>query len=160
MGWPARAGFTLEVSVTVVGEGVAVPVSRMLWGTTPVPLKTTEPVEVPAAMGRSSRFSVQAVPAERVIGRAEQVPPVAVVKPVLAAMVETVIDAVPVFARVTVCGGLGTSTSSDGKFRVGSVPERRRWLSLSAMETLPDPSGATERGELRMAAVERPASPP
>src|ERR1700679_2192662 len=151
MGWPARAGFTLEVSATVVGEEVADPVSRMLWGTTPVPLKTTEPLEGPEATGRSSRFWVQLAPAERVMGSAGQVPPVAVVKPVLGVMAERVIEAVPVLARVTLWVGLGTPTSSAGKVRVGSVPERTRWLSLSAMERLPDASGATRGGGLRMA---------
>jgi hypothetical protein len=151
---------TLEVRVMVVGETVAVPVSRMLWGTTPAPVKTTEPVEVPAATGRSSRSWVQLAPAARVIGGAEQVPPVAVVKPALVVIVETVIAPVPVLDRVTACGGLGIPTSTAGNVRVGSVPERRRWLRRSAMKRLPTASGATARGELRMAAVERPASPP
>gem|GEM_PF-6982259 len=67
------------------------------------------------------------------MGRVEQLPPVVVVKPVVVVMVATVIEAVPVLARVTDCAGLGTPTSSLGKVRVGSVPERMRWLSLSAM---------------------------
>src|ERR1700757_2694969 len=129
MGWPARAGFTLEVRVTVVGDDVAEPVSRMLWGRMPGPLKPTEPVEGPAATGRSSRFWVQVAPAARVMGGAEQVPPAAVVKPAVGVMEETVREALPVLARVTAWVGLGTPTSSAGKVRVGSAPERRRWLS-------------------------------
>ena len=105
-------------------------------------------------------FSVQLAPAASVIGKAGQLPPAAVMKPVPLVMVETVMEAEPMFASITLWVGLATPTSPLGKVNVGRVPERTSWFSLSAMERLPSASGATERGELRIAPVERPAFPP
>lgn len=150
-GSPARAGLTLVVRVRVVGAEVAVLASRMVAGTTPVPPKTTDPVDQLLATGRYSTFSVQLVPGVRVMGGGGHVPPGAVVKPLAGVMVETVSGAVPVFVKVTLCVGLATPAASAGKVRIGSTPERTRALSWSAMERFPNTSVATERGEFRAA---------
>ena len=82
--WPINGAAMLDVSETVDGLGeacAAFPVSRMLSGTTPIPLKTTESVAGPAiVVGRKAMDSVQLAFAAKVVGTAEHVPPGAVVK--------------------------------------------------------------------------------
>ena len=153
MACPTKGATTLEVSETVVAVCeicVPVPASRMLCGMTPVPPKITSPLTGPAVLGRKAIDSVQVALAARVMGNAEQVPPGAVVKAPVKAIVATDIEAEPVLDNVTFCAALRMPTTALGKARTGSAAARIRWFSLSEMERFPKPSAATALGELRL----------
>jgi hypothetical protein len=92
-GCPANCVTAFDVSVIDVVDVTDAPASRIVCGTTPVPLKTTDPLAVPAAFGRKEMFCVQFVPAARRIGGAGQVPPGPDVKGPLKVTVEIEIDA-------------------------------------------------------------------
>lgn len=113
-------------SATAVAAGVADPVSSMVLGTTPLPLNTTDPLAGPDATGTYAMFCVQLELADKAIGKAGQLPPAAATKPALGVIADTVIEAEPAFARVTICGALGTPTEEPGNVNAGREPERTR----------------------------------
>src|SRR5665213_2621555 len=172
---PAAAGFTaavkvtgcaangatlFELKVTVVADCTPVPASRTVCGTTPVPLKTTEPAAGPGATGKKATFCVQLAPGASVTGTDAQEPPATAVNAPVKAIDETEREALPVFASVTPCAALGTPTPSFAKVSKARPVARMRSFNLSAMAKLPAASRATDFGEFRIAPVAGPPSPP
>jgi hypothetical protein len=123
-GWPATEGLMLVVNWTVVLAAAPVPLSSTVCGTTPVPLRTTDPLAGPTPVGKKATFCVHVAAGTSVIGVAEQLPPATVVKVPFSATLETVMEAEPVFASVMLCEALGTPTLSLPKLRVGRAPFR------------------------------------